>query len=94
MSGTAEGGRKSAQINAQKTKIYLNGKVQTIKAGSFQQVIGREGGKWQNPKKGFGTHRELASIVGRKGGKISKRGSVKRVEVVEIRKPFWWRIFS
>lgn len=42
----------------------------------FYAKIGRRGGK-NGHTGGFAANRELASIAGRKGGKISKRGKSK-----------------
>jgi len=61
MAGSVDGGRLAAQTN--KAKYGKN----------FYRDIGKIGGAVKNPYKGFGGNRELARIVGAKGGKISKR---------------------
>lgn len=61
MSGTKQGSRKTALTNKRKY------------GEDFYSRIGRLGGSVHNPLKGFGSHRELASIVGAKGGYKSRR---------------------
>lgn len=65
MPGTREGGLKAA-----KTNLKRHGK-------DFYRIIGTEGGK-RGKTGGFYVHRELASIVGAKGGSISRRGKAKK----------------
>lgn len=53
--------------------------VQTLKetyGEDYFANLGRKGGK-AHVSKGFGRNRDLVSIAGRKGGKISKRGKAK-----------------
>lgn len=64
MAGTIEGGRKAAKTNKE-----LHGE-------DFYARIGAKGGK-KGHTGGFAANRELASIAGRKGGRISKRGKSK-----------------
>jgi general stress protein YciG len=66
MSGTKSGGRKAAATNKSKY------------GDRFYAEIGRKGGSVTNVKKGFAVNRALASIAGRKGGLISRRGPAKR----------------
>jgi len=61
MAGSVDGGRLAAQTNKAKY------------GESFYKDIGKLGGAVKHPYKGFGGNRELARIVGAKGGKISKR---------------------
>ena len=65
MSGTKVGGLKASVTNKEKH------------GEDFYQRIGRKGGKKCRIKKGFALNPQLASIAGRKGGKISKRGKAK-----------------
>jgi len=65
MSGTKVGGLKASVTNKEKH------------GEDFYQRIGRKGGKKCGIKKGFALNPMLASIAGRKGGKISKRGKAK-----------------
>lgn len=66
MAGTKAGGKKAAARNKE-----LYGEDYYSKIGSVGGKLGTTGGFYAN--------RELASIAGRKGGKISKRGkSVKQ----------------
>lgn len=65
MAGTVEGGRKAAKTNKE-----LHGE-------DFYARIGAKGGK-KGHTGGFAANRELASIAGRKGGQISKRGKAKK----------------
>lgn len=52
MAGTSEGAKTMKQ-----------------KFGSdFFQIIGRDGGRAKNPKKGFGSNPARASLAGKKGG--------------------------
>lgn len=61
MAGTVEGGKKAAAVNKAKY------------GADFYAKIGAEGGK-RGHTGGFYANRELARIVGRKGGLISRRG--------------------
>lgn len=63
MAGNREGGLKAAAKNKAKDP-------------DFYAKIGRKGGK-NGHTGGFAANRELASIAGKIGGKISKRGSKK-----------------
>lgn len=63
MAGNREGGLKAAAKNKAKDP-------------DFYAKIGRKGGKAGHTG-GFAANRELASIAGKIGGKISKRGSKK-----------------
>lgn len=63
MAGNREGGLKAAAKNKARDP-------------DFYAKIGRKGGKAGHTG-GFAANRALASIAGRKGGKISKRGSKK-----------------
>ena len=65
MAGTVEGGRKAAKTNKE------------IHGEDFYARIGAKGGK-KGHTGGFAANRELASIAGRKGGQISKRGKAKK----------------
>lgn len=65
MSGTKVGGLKASVTNKEKH------------GEDFYQRIGRKGGKKCGIKKGFALNPMLASIAGRKGGSISKRGKAK-----------------
>ena len=65
MAGTIEGGKKAAKTNKE-----LHGE-------DFYARIGAKGGK-KGHTGGFAANRELASIAGRKGGQISKRGKAKK----------------
>lgn len=65
MAGTVEGGKKAARTNQEK-----HGK-------DFYKRIGAKGGKAGNTG-GFAANRELASIAGKIGGAISKRGKAKK----------------
>lgn len=65
MSGTKEGTVKCAATN------------RLMHGDDFYKRIGSKGGKVKNPNKGFGFSHERAVAAGRKGGKISKRGSAK-----------------
>lgn len=65
MAGTKEGGLKAAKTNKE-----LHGE-------DFYARIGRKGGK-NGHTGGFAANRELASLAGRKGGQISKRGKAKK----------------
>ena len=65
MAGTKEGGKKAAQTNKAKY------------GRDFYAEIGRKGGK-NGHNGGFAANRELASIAGVKGGRISKRGKAKK----------------
>jgi general stress protein YciG len=60
MPGTNVGGRKAAATNKKR-----HGR-------DFYERIGRAGGK-KSRSGGFAANRELASIAGRKGGKLSRR---------------------
>ncbi len=61
MSATREGGLKTAARNKAKY------------GADYYSRIGKMGGQVKSPFKGFGTRRDLASICGQKGGRISKR---------------------
>ena len=63
MAGNRECGLKAAATNKARDP-------------DFYAKIGRRGGK-NGHTGGFAANRELASIAGRKGGKISKRGKSK-----------------
>lgn len=63
MAGNREGGLKAAAKNKAKDP-------------DFYAKIGRKGGKAGHTG-GFAANRELASIAGKIGGKISKRGKAK-----------------
>lgn len=63
------------------TKAGAEKAMETIRAkygSEFFEVIGRMGGVAKNPRKGFGTHRDLARTAGAKGGQRSKRRPVKK----------------
>lgn len=64
MAGTLEGGKKAAATNKAKH------------GDDFYARIGRKGGK-NGHTGGFAANRELASRVGRIGGRISRRGKAK-----------------
>lgn len=64
MAGTREGGLKAAETNKRKY-----GKRYYAEIGAIGGKLGTTGGFYAN--------RELASIAGKKGGKISKRGKAK-----------------
>ena len=66
MGGTKVGGIKAAQTNKER-----HGEDYFVK-------VGRLGGIKKGVRKGFATNPELAKIAGRKGGKISRRGKVKK----------------
>lgn len=69
MSGTLEGGRKTAQ-----TIYEREGK-------DYYSRIGRKGGLVNHREtRYFVMHPEIASTAGRKGGLISKRGKAKKDE--------------
>lgn len=65
MAGNKEGGKKAAQTTKAKY------------GDDFYKRIGRIGGQRGNTG-GFFANPVLASIAGRKGGKISKRGKAKK----------------
>lgn len=65
MSGTKVGGLKASVTNKEKH------------GEDFYQRIGQKGGKKCGIKKGFALNPKLASIAGRKGWSISKRGKAK-----------------
>jgi general stress protein YciG len=67
MAGTIEGGRKAAATNKEK---YGN---------DFYAKIGGIGGR-NGHTGGFASNPELARRAGQKGGKISRRGPVKKNE--------------
>lgn len=50
--------------------------MKSLHGDDFYKKIGRKGGL-VSCAKGFGTNRELASLAGYKGGKVSKRRSFK-----------------
>lgn len=65
MAGTIEGGKKAAKTNKE-----LHGE-------DFYARIGAKGGK-NGHTGGFAANRELASMAGKIGGQISKRGKAKK----------------
>ena len=65
MPGTKAGGIKAAKTNLKKH------------GADFYKRIGRKGGQ-NGHTGGFAANPALASIAGRKGGRISKRGPAKR----------------
>jgi general stress protein YciG len=65
MAGTYEGGLKAAETNKERY------------GEDYYQVIGARGGEAVVATKGFGSNKELASEVGRKGGKAGGRGRPK-----------------
>lgn len=65
MSGSHIGGIRASITNKEKH------------GEDFYQRIGRKGGKKCGIKKGFALNPKLASIAGRKGGSISRRGKAK-----------------
>lgn len=66
MAGTKEGGRKAAEKNLARDP-------------AFYAKIGRKGGV-NGHTGGFAANPELARIAGAKGGRISRRRAVKKVE--------------
>lgn len=70
MSGTKIGGIKASATNKEGH------------GDDFYQRIGRKGGR-NGHTGGFAANRELASIAGRKGGKIGKRGPAKKTKEQE-----------
>lgn len=66
MSGTKQGGRKTA------TRMY------EIYGSDYYRNIGRKGGR-NGHMKGFALNPELAKVAGRKGGQKSRRGKAKKV---------------
>lgn len=65
MSGTKQGGQKTAQTNKEKY------------GENYYKELGRKGGLVNHRETRYFTlHRDIASIAGIKGGKISKRGKV------------------
>ena len=71
MGGIIMAGTKAGGIKCAKTNIEKHGK-------DFYKRIGALGGKAGHTG-GFASNRELASIAGRKGGSISKRGPAKKL---------------
>ena len=65
MAGTTEGGAKAAATNKAKY------------GDDFYAKIGSQGGKLGTTG-GFFANRELARIAGAKGGRISRRGPIKK----------------
>jgi general stress protein YciG len=63
MSGTREGGIKTAITNKQKH------------GDDFYIKLGKSGGSVRGVKKGFAANIELAKIAGAKGGSISRKGN-------------------
>lgn len=61
MAGNKAGGKKAAATNKRRY-----GK-------DYYQVIGATGGEAHVPSKGFGSNRELAKKLGRKGGLSAKK---------------------
>lgn len=59
MPGTSDGGKQAAETN------------RMLYGADFYQRIGAMGGVWMNPKKGFGSNKKLASIAGKKGGRVT-----------------------
>lgn len=72
MTGTKVGGQKAAATN-----LLRHGK-------DFYKRIGAKGGR-NGHTGGFAANPELARIVGAKGGRISRRGSAKKVEYEDER---------
>lgn len=67
MSGTKIGGLKAATTNKQRH------------GNDFYKMIGRKGGSKLGIKKGFALMtREEVALCGQKGGRISRRGKVKK----------------
>ena len=64
MAGTKAGGLKAAETNKR------------LRGENFYREIGRIGGK-NGHTGGFAASRTLASLAGRKGGQMSKRGPAK-----------------
>ena len=56
MAGNREGGLKAAATNKAKY------------GDAFYKTIGKAGGHWSSPAKGFGSNRELAKEAGKRGG--------------------------
>ena len=74
---TREGAKK-----AQETLLKRLGSKEAVK--EHYSRIGKLGGMTETDKpKGFAANRELAVILGSKGGKISKRGPAKAVRETE-----------
>ena len=74
MSGTKQGGLKTAQTNKEKY------------GEDYYSELGRKGGSVSHPEtRWFNNHRDLASKWGKKGGHISKRGKSKNNFKVEIK---------
>ncbi len=66
MAGTKSGGKKAAEVNKERH------------GSDFYRRIGALGGAAPNATpKGFAANRELASVAGAKGGRISRRASKK-----------------
>lgn len=63
MSGTREGGLKTAVVNKERH------------GEDFYIKTGRLGGQVKGVKKGFAANPELAKIAGAKGGSISRKGN-------------------
>ena len=72
MVGTKIGGKKTAKTIKEKH------------GADFYKRIGRIGGR-NGHTGGFAANRELARKAGAKGGRISRRGSVKKVEFEDER---------
>ena len=65
-------------MKARETNYKKHGK-------DFYRNIGRKGGSVIGAKRGFAANPALASIAGRKGGRISRRGPAKHKKVrVEV----------
>ena len=75
MSGTKEGGKKAAATNLKK-QIRQYG-------ADFYKINGAKGGR-NGHTGGFAANRELASIAGAKGGRISSRSENK--EPLDVRR--------
>ena len=71
MAGTIEGGKKAAAKN------------KALHGADFYKRIGAKGGK-NGTTGGFAANRELARLAGAKGGRISRRGKAKKIEVEHV----------
>lgn len=74
MAGTKKGGQRAAKTNLKK-----HGK-------DFYRIIGSKGGSVKSPKKGFGSHPELAKIYGAKGGRNGRRGTAEEAAMNRLQK--------
>lgn len=68
MGGNVEGGRQAARTNKERY------------GDDFYKKIGAQGGAKKGAPKGFAVNRELARVVGAKGGRISRRGKAIKKE--------------